>query len=85
MMRVMAAALAVVAPAAAYAPEIHRTCDSMLITRTLPDDPVIRGPFYSVVLPERRVTFELGDGVEIRGKPPFIIEQCDAHLSIRRL
>jgi hypothetical protein len=49
------------------------------------DDWAIQGPVFTVVQPARHVTIDLGEGMEIRGKPPWLVQLCDGHLTIRRL
>lgn len=71
-------------PAPAVAPQIHRACESVAVWRSQTDW-TIQGPLFSVVQPDRRVTIDLGEGMEIRGKPPWLVQLCDGHLTIRRL
>jgi hypothetical protein len=40
----------------------------------------MRGPIEGVVLPDRKVTFTLRDGMELHG--PMVIQLCDGHLEI---
>lgn len=61
-----------------------RGCKSVYVMRS-DHDRSIRGPLFGDVLPESNVTLDLGEGMEIRGKPPWLLMLCDGHLTIRRL
>lgn len=73
---------AMASPMPAKAPT--QVCESIAVWRSQ-DDWSMRGPLFSVVLPSRSVTISLGEGMEIRGKPPWSVTLCDGHLTIRRL
>lgn len=67
-------------PPPAQAPVIH-SCG----TWRSQTDWSIQGPVYTVVRPPGLVTIDLGEGMEIRGRPPWLLQLCDGHLVIRRL
>lgn len=62
--------------------EAHQdTCRTALIVR-LDKGETLRGPIRSVIQPNYTETFELTDGMELKG--PMVIIMCDGHLTITK-
>ena len=76
MLRCLVLALAV--STVAYADEPLYSCYILRLDK----GETMRGPVTGVVLPDRKVTFELTEGMILTG--PLVIRLCDGHLVITK-
>lgn len=76
MLRSLVLALAI--STVAYADEPLHSCYILRLDK----GETMQGPVEGVVLPDRKVTFELTDGMVLTG--PLVIRLCDGHLIITK-
>ena len=70
--------LALAVSTVAYAKEPLHSCYILRLDK----GETMRGPVTGVVLPDRKLTFELTEGMTLTG--PLIIQLCDGHLIITK-